>query len=140
MRPIALAINAGDFALAAPHRRIAISLLAGTLRWRRPRQISCGGLVRRLDDAKPNGFAGELVDIPSRRLRRFGLRWFGLLGHARSTAGKQISFNLPQGEASSSRTLAISIASSICGRSPATNPTAVSPGLQPGGDDHIVEL
>jgi hypothetical protein len=31
MRPFALEIAAGDFALAAGHRRIAISLVAGTL-------------------------------------------------------------------------------------------------------------
>jgi hypothetical protein len=31
MRPFALKVSAGDFALAAGHRRIAISLLAGTL-------------------------------------------------------------------------------------------------------------
>jgi ParB-like chromosome segregation protein Spo0J len=32
MRPVALEIGAGNFALAAGHRRIAISLLAGTLK------------------------------------------------------------------------------------------------------------
>jgi hypothetical protein len=31
MRPVSLEVVAGDFALAAGHRRIAISLLAGTL-------------------------------------------------------------------------------------------------------------
>jgi hypothetical protein len=31
MRPFALQVGSGDFALAPSHRRIAISLLAGTL-------------------------------------------------------------------------------------------------------------
>jgi hypothetical protein len=31
MRPVSLEVGAGDFAFAAGHRRIAISLLAGTL-------------------------------------------------------------------------------------------------------------
>jgi hypothetical protein len=64
------------FALAAGHRRIAISRFAGTL------NFHCGLLdrsafIRRLDGTQPDGFTGDLVNVPDDRLLRFGL-----LGHA----------------------------------------------------------
>jgi hypothetical protein len=46
------------FAFAAGHRRIAISLLAGTLNYDAALSIAAG-FVRRLDLAQPDGFAGR---------------------------------------------------------------------------------
>jgi hypothetical protein len=48
-----------------------------------------GGLIGRLDGAKPDGFGSDLVDSPGRRLR---LR-FGLLGHGRSIGRSASTFN-----------------------------------------------
>jgi hypothetical protein len=51
MRPFALEIGTGDFALAAGHRRVAISRLAGTLRSKltpASAAVFLGGLGRRL--------------------------------------------------------------------------------------------
>jgi hypothetical protein len=50
MRPFALEITAGDFAFAAGHLRIAISLLAGTLNSTAAFSMAVR-LVRRLDIA-----------------------------------------------------------------------------------------
>jgi hypothetical protein len=71
MRPVAHEIDASDFAFAAGHRRTAMSLLAGTLKAATP--FSMAGLVGGLYGTKPNGFGGNLVDGPGRRLRRVGL-------------------------------------------------------------------
>jgi hypothetical protein len=52
-----------------------------------------GGLVGRLDGSQPHGFAGDLVDAPDDRLRRFGL-----LGHAASIGRQLCRFNPVEGE------------------------------------------
>jgi hypothetical protein len=70
MRPSALEITGGDFAFAAGHLRVAISLVAGTL-FRRG-ILHRGGLIRPHNLAQPNGFAGDLVDVPDDQLRRSG--------------------------------------------------------------------
>ncbi len=84
MRPFALEIAAGDFALAArsslPYRPLPAS--------RHP-EFRHGLLDRGgLDGAKPDGLAGDLVDVPGRRLRRF--RFFG---HAASIDRELCTFN-----------------------------------------------
>jgi hypothetical protein len=50
------------------------------------------GFVRRLDLAHPDGFAGELVDVPADRLWRFGR-----LGHEASIDRKASTFNPAEG-------------------------------------------
>jgi hypothetical protein len=72
-------------ALAAGHRRIAISLVTGTLN---SIFLHRGLLGRRLGFAQPDDFAGDLVDVPPERLGRF---WF--LGHARSINRELGTFN-----------------------------------------------
>jgi hypothetical protein len=50
--------------------------------------LDSGGLVGGLNSAKSNGFGGQLVDGPARRLRRFGLAC-----HARSIGRELCRFN-----------------------------------------------
>jgi hypothetical protein len=91
MRPFALEIAAGDFPFAAGHRRIAISLLAGTLNSAAAFSmvVASSGC---LELAEPDGFAGDLVDVPADRLR-----WFGLLCHVESIDHKVNTFNPAKG-------------------------------------------
>jgi hypothetical protein len=63
-RPFALEITAGDFAFAAGHRRNAISLVAGTLNSAASFSIAADSFVRLLYRAKPDGFIGDLIDVP----------------------------------------------------------------------------
>jgi hypothetical protein len=86
MPPFALEIAASDFAFTAGHRRIAISLRAG-------RDLVAAAAFSMaaascLDLTQPDGFAGDLVDVPADRLR-----WFGLLGHAESVGQRLGAFN-----------------------------------------------
>jgi hypothetical protein len=83
MRPFALEITAGDFALAASHRLTAISLVTGTLNSAAAFSIAAASSVD-LDLAQPDGSAGDLVDVPDDRLR-----WFGLLRHVAVSAAKR---------------------------------------------------
>jgi hypothetical protein len=63
MRPSALEISAGDFAIAAGHRRISISLLASTLNSAAAFSVAVASFGASTVPSQ-NGLAGELVDIP----------------------------------------------------------------------------
>jgi hypothetical protein len=63
MWPVSLKVDAGDFALAAGHRRIAISLLAGTLNTAAAFSIAVasGASIA----PSPTAFGGDLVRCSS---------------------------------------------------------------------------
>lgn len=63
--------------------------------------------IRCFDFADPNGFAGDLIDVPDDRRRRFGF-----LGRARSIGREANTFNPLNGRAASLAGLA---ASRYCG-------------------------
>jgi hypothetical protein len=87
---VTAAARGGDrpcVALAPGHRLNAISVLAATLNSAAGLSIaaaSSGAHYR----AKPDGFGGNLVDGPARRLRRFGF-----LGHAASIGRELCTFD-----------------------------------------------
>ena len=51
--------------------------------------LNRGGVIRRLDGAKPDGFCGDPIDAPPDRLRRR----FGLAFHTRSISRARRAFN-----------------------------------------------
>jgi hypothetical protein len=69
----------------------ALSIQLGNLEFRRG-LLHRSGLVRRPYVAEPDGLAGELINIPTHRLRRFGL-----LGHA-ARIGRKVSTFDPGGK------------------------------------------
>jgi hypothetical protein len=65
MRPFALEINAGDFAFAAGHRRIAIGLLSGTLRCK-PTPVAAAAFRSANRRTKPWPMPGDIISGSSR--------------------------------------------------------------------------